>query len=28
VDSGEFAANVDVYCHNARWYASDMRRLD
>ncbi|MED5345501.1 MAG: gamma carbonic anhydrase family protein [Actinomycetota bacterium] len=28
VDAGEFAANVDVYCHNARWYASDMRRLD
>ena len=28
VDAGEFAPNVDVYCHNARWYASDMRRLD
>ena len=28
VDADEFAANVDVYCNNARWYASDMRRLD
>ncbi len=28
VDASEFAANVDVYCHNAHWYASDMRRLD
>ena len=28
VDAGEFTAHVEVYCHNAHWYASDMRRLD
>ncbi len=28
VDAGEFTANVEVYCHDAHWYASDMRRLD